>query len=111
MKYTQPHNTNNRNNIVHQPEFLRSLLHRSEERRVGKECRSRGSPYHSKKKEENVLPTQAHLRLHRPLLVNQLSWPPTRPSYHRETLAQAHVPPSVLPNRPRLPARILPPPT
>src|SRR5437868_15550950 len=50
MKYTQPHNTNNRNNIVHQPEFLRSLLHRSEERRVGKECRSRGAPYHSKKK-------------------------------------------------------------
>src|SRR3712207_9512072 len=26
--------------------------YRSEERRVGKECRSRGSPYHSKKKEQ-----------------------------------------------------------
>src|SRR5689334_19515888 len=26
---------------------------RSEERRVGKECRSRGSPYHEKKKREN----------------------------------------------------------
>src|SRR5438874_13569393 len=27
---------------------------RSEERRVGKECRSRGSPYHQKKKETGV---------------------------------------------------------
>ena len=30
-----------------------NLLHRSEERRVGKECRSRWSPYHSKKKKKN----------------------------------------------------------
>src|SRR6185295_18975901 len=29
---------------------LRQALERSEERRVGKECRSRWSPYHSKKK-------------------------------------------------------------
>src|SRR2546430_16445671 len=30
------------------------LAHRSEERRVGKECRSRWSPYHLKKKKTNV---------------------------------------------------------
>src|SRR6266513_4661113 len=29
-----------------------SASSRSEERRVGKECRSRGSPYHSKKKDK-----------------------------------------------------------
>src|SRR5256885_15080412 len=28
------------------PQFLREVLDRSEERRVGKECRSRWSPYH-----------------------------------------------------------------
>src|SRR5690349_23785769 len=27
---------------------------RSEERRVGKECRSRGAPYHQKKKEKDI---------------------------------------------------------
>src|SRR5256886_17253855 len=32
------------------PQLLGSLAERSEERRVGKEGRSRGSPYHSKKK-------------------------------------------------------------
>src|SRR5689334_25246494 len=31
---------------------LRHLLERSEERRVGKECRSRWSPYHYKEKKE-----------------------------------------------------------
>src|SRR5436853_6194343 len=30
-----------------------STVDRSEERRVGKECRSRWSPYHSKKKDKN----------------------------------------------------------
>src|SRR4030066_1521020 len=38
-------------------EDLRPLFHheaRSEERRVGKECRSRWSPYHSKKKNWNA---------------------------------------------------------
>src|SRR5690349_25175434 len=33
---------------------LRPTLIRSEERRVGKECRSRWSPYHSKKKTSNL---------------------------------------------------------
>src|SRR5215213_7818224 len=33
----------------------RGAWRRSEERRVGKECRSRWSPYHSKKKKEDVL--------------------------------------------------------
>src|SRR2546430_17625002 len=33
------------------PDGRTILLHRSEERRVGKECRSRWSPHHSKKKE------------------------------------------------------------
>ena len=28
------------------PEYVTGVLHRSEERRVGKECRSRWSPYH-----------------------------------------------------------------
>src|SRR5437762_12998570 len=32
------------------PWFLRYILYRSEERRVGKECRSRCAPYHYKKK-------------------------------------------------------------
>src|SRR5687768_18478240 len=32
----------------------RRAVGRSEERRVGKECRSRWSPYHSKKKNKNV---------------------------------------------------------
>src|SRR5947199_2291332 len=37
-------------------------LTRSEERRVGKECRSRWSPYHEKKKRENMeLNRQLHL--------------------------------------------------
>src|SRR5438034_9305561 len=31
----------------------RSAHPRSEERRVGKECRSRGAPYHEKKKQRN----------------------------------------------------------
>src|SRR5450830_2159780 len=30
--------------------YLNGITHRSEERRVGKECRSRWSPYHKKKK-------------------------------------------------------------
>src|SRR5438034_11316924 len=33
---------------------LKQLLMRSEERRVGKECRSRWAPYHEKKKEKNI---------------------------------------------------------
>src|SRR5688572_33302766 len=33
-------------------EGLRQIARRSEERRVGKECRSRWSPYHYKKKSE-----------------------------------------------------------
>src|SRR3712207_9591206 len=32
--------------ITHHPDVRRSLMLRSEERRVGKECRSRWSPYH-----------------------------------------------------------------
>src|SRR5439155_8299593 len=32
---------------------LSTIYNRSEERRVGKECRSRWSPYHLKKKKEN----------------------------------------------------------
>src|SRR5204863_5086350 len=38
---------------------------RSEERRVGKECRSRWTPYHKKKtthKQEYILPTDRHVR-------------------------------------------------
>src|SRR4029078_13735034 len=44
---------------------------RSEERRVGKECRSRGSPYHLKKKMINFwpLPAAAPSRRHRALLL------------------------------------------
>src|SRR4030043_1088588 len=39
-----------KNNISHSPSRpARALRRRSEERRVGKECRSRGSPYHYKK--------------------------------------------------------------
>src|SRR5256885_16850480 len=34
------------------PELLRAVRRRSEERRVGKECRSRWSPYHYKKKDD-----------------------------------------------------------
>src|SRR5215203_7197340 len=44
---------------------------RSEERRVGKECRSRWSPYHSKKKEEST-PTHPPHHMHNPP-------PPTQP--------------------------------
>src|SRR5690242_21941247 len=33
------------------PRCIRATSRRSEERRVGKECRSRWSPYHQKKKE------------------------------------------------------------
>src|SRR6266536_5361203 len=37
---------------------------RSEERRVGKECRSRWSPYHSKKKQRNDnVPTRSFLKI------------------------------------------------
>src|SRR5690606_39526734 len=32
--------------------WIRGSMARSEERRVGKECRSRGSPYHEKKQNE-----------------------------------------------------------
>ena len=32
--------------VVQMDKFADSLQHRSEERRVGKECRSRWSPYH-----------------------------------------------------------------
>src|SRR2546429_1005198 len=32
--------------LVHEPFFFRLIVERSEERRVGKECRSRWSPYH-----------------------------------------------------------------
>ena len=33
--------------ILHEVQYLQTqLVHRSEERRVGKECRSRWSPYH-----------------------------------------------------------------
>src|SRR5476651_2776554 len=42
--------TPNRNSAVPQG---RSPTSRSEERRVGKECRSRWSPYHSKKKDKH----------------------------------------------------------
>src|SRR5256885_15374806 len=35
-----------------QPHALSDVLHRSEERRVGEECRSRWSPYHLKKKKK-----------------------------------------------------------
>src|SRR3989339_900060 len=37
--------------VIAKPEKAPFALRRSEERRVGKECRSRWSPYHSKKKE------------------------------------------------------------
>src|SRR5690348_1763655 len=35
-----------------QPISMCSVIQRSEERRVGKECRARGSPYHEKKKKQ-----------------------------------------------------------
>src|ERR1043165_10294479 len=38
---------------------------RSEERRVGKECRSRWSPYHQKKKKHNKSHEQGHIRRRR----------------------------------------------
>src|SRR6266404_8259618 len=38
-----------------------SLASRSEERRVGKECRSRWPPYHSKKKERAVIHSRSHV--------------------------------------------------
>src|SRR5437867_9369096 len=44
------------------PRALIDVWHRSEERRVGKECRSRRAPYHEKKKEEmmsNVILTNS----------------------------------------------------
>src|SRR2546422_9884934 len=40
--------------LLHGAAQLADDLIRSEERRVGKECRSRWSPYHLKKKKENV---------------------------------------------------------
>ena len=41
-------NAGESNSIVHQKQMLEdyAIKHRSEERRVGKECRSRWSPYH-----------------------------------------------------------------
>src|SRR4051812_50063710 len=39
--------------FVHGRDSLVDILKRSEERRVGKECRSRWSAYHYKKKEQN----------------------------------------------------------
>src|SRR6266513_4286097 len=39
----------------------RCARQRSEERRVGKECRSRGSPYHQKKKGESNDKTRARI--------------------------------------------------
>src|SRR5574339_693482 len=41
---------------LHLARAARSRARRSEERRVGKECRSRWSPYHSKKKSTEVYP-------------------------------------------------------
>src|SRR5437773_10689008 len=42
------------NFAAHMYSFPFAKLARSEERRVGKECRSRGAPEHEKKKEESV---------------------------------------------------------
>src|SRR5438445_11160150 len=42
-----------------QPRLVGPAFTRSEERRVGKECRSRGRPYHQKKKESNELTGKA----------------------------------------------------
>src|SRR6266852_6536262 len=50
-----------------------SVTSRSEERRVGKECRSRWSPYHSKKT------TPPHPHLHPPLTPPHLPPPPPHP--------------------------------
>ena len=36
----------NNDGIVSAADFIKLVQHRSEERRVGKECRSRWSPYH-----------------------------------------------------------------
>src|SRR5690349_24945823 len=43
----------NRNNLDHASVSFDLSFSRSEERRVGKECRSRCSPYHEKKKTES----------------------------------------------------------
>src|SRR2546425_12902601 len=40
------------------------LAGRSEERRVGEECRSRGAPCHLKKKNSNAGPQRPHRRAH-----------------------------------------------
>ena len=49
-------NEQQRREIFKQPEALNYIAqlqdYRSEERRVGKECRSRWSPYHKKKKQK-----------------------------------------------------------
>src|SRR5438270_13752776 len=39
-----------------------AIAARSEERRVGKECRSRGARYHQKKKEKETLKSKHHKR-------------------------------------------------
>src|SRR5471030_3365135 len=47
---------------------------RSEERRVGKECRSRWSPYHSKKKKKKTqLPTRTTIPVHHRTHTNQIN--------------------------------------
>src|SRR5438094_10026642 len=52
---------------IHFPDFTDHILavidmsNRSEERRVGKECRSRWSPYHKKKKHKHPTSTQYRL--------------------------------------------------
>ena len=45
-KYYDLNNTSNIHNIFSDRAFVLNTLTRSEERRVGKECRSRWSPYH-----------------------------------------------------------------
>src|SRR5437660_5034997 len=48
------------------PLALSVFLHcRSEERRVGKECRSRWSPYHEKKKQKGTGQSRGFIRWHR----------------------------------------------
>src|SRR6266705_3603586 len=43
--------------VAPRPRTASSVARRSEERRVGKECRARGAPYHEKKKKhETMLP-------------------------------------------------------
>src|ERR1022692_5300165 len=46
--------------------FSGNLGIRSEERRVGKECRSRWSPYYSKKKDTGIRPRRAATRTPQP---------------------------------------------